>query len=154
MQTPSKVSASNMTLKPSVIPCQTPQVSLASATRAVSWTSDRKLKIPTRLRSGSSRPRTKAGRTSANGDCSRRPAVALVATVGGGVNLKGGVFASTAEKEKNSLIADHLTYSYVENTSKASASRVGMNLGPTGIPVRVVGDNPWRRKIRAWRVQR
>lgn len=60
--------------------------------------------------------------------------------VGGGVDLKGGVIASTAEKEKNSLLADHLTYSDVENTSKASASRVGVNLGPTGIPVPVVGQ--------------
>ncbi len=61
-------------------------------------------------------------------------------SVGGGVDLKGGVIASTAEKEKNSLTADHLTYSDVENTSKASASRVGVNLGPTGIPVPVVGQ--------------
>jgi len=61
-------------------------------------------------------------------------------TAGGGVDLKGGVIASTAEKEKNSLTADHLTYSDVENTSKASASRVGVNLGPTGIPVPVVGQ--------------
>ncbi len=61
-------------------------------------------------------------------------------TAGGGVDLKGGVIASTAEEEKNSLTADHLTYSDVENTSKASASRVGVSLGPTGIPVPVVGQ--------------
>lgn len=61
-------------------------------------------------------------------------------TAGGGVDLKGGVIASTAEKEKNSLTADHLTYSDVENTPKASASRVGVDLRPTGIPVPVVGQ--------------
>ncbi|WP_408914422.1 hemagglutinin repeat-containing protein [Brucella pseudogrignonensis] len=61
-------------------------------------------------------------------------------TVGNGVDLKGGVIASTADKDKNSLSADHLTYSDVENHSKASTSSVGVGLTPSGLPVPSVGQ--------------
>ncbi|WP_273726743.1 hemagglutinin repeat-containing protein [Brucella gallinifaecis] len=60
--------------------------------------------------------------------------------VGKGVDLKGGVIASTADKDKNSLTADHLTYSDVENHSKASTSSVGVGLTPSGLPVPSVGQ--------------
>ncbi|MDP9789831.1 hemagglutinin repeat-containing protein [Agrobacterium tumefaciens] len=61
-------------------------------------------------------------------------------TVEGGVDLKGGVIASTAEEEKNSLSADHLTFSDVENRSKATTSTVGVSVGSSGIPVPIVGQ--------------
>lgn len=61
-------------------------------------------------------------------------------TVEGGVDLKGGVIASTADKDKNSLTADHLTYSDVENHSKASTSSFGVGLTPSGLPVPSVGQ--------------
>lgn len=60
--------------------------------------------------------------------------------VGNGVDLKGGVIASTAGKDKNSLTADHLTYSDVENHSKASTSSVGVGLTPSGLPVPSIGQ--------------
>jgi filamentous hemagglutinin len=60
--------------------------------------------------------------------------------VGNGVDLKGGVIASTADKDKNSLSADHLTYSDIENYSEASSSSVGVALTPSGFPVPVVGQ--------------
>jgi filamentous hemagglutinin len=59
--------------------------------------------------------------------------------VGNGVDLKGGVIASTADEDKNTLTADHLTYSDVENHSKASSSSMGVSLTPSGLPVPSVG---------------
>lgn len=59
---------------------------------------------------------------------------------GNEVDLKGAVIASTAEKDKNSLSADHLTYSDVKNHSKASTSSVGVGLTPSGLPVPSIGQ--------------
>ncbi|WP_446737999.1 hemagglutinin repeat-containing protein, partial [Rhizobium sp. CFBP 13717] len=53
----------------------------------------------------------------------------------GGVDLKAGVIASSAAKNNNSLIADHLTYSDIENRSEASTSASGITLSPSGIPL-------------------
>ncbi|MBD8693098.1 hypothetical protein IFT56_15935 [Rhizobium sp. CFBP 13717] len=52
----------------------------------------------------------------------------------GGVDLKAGVIASSAAKN-NSLTADHLTYSDIENRSEASTSASGITLSPSGIPL-------------------
>lgn len=60
--------------------------------------------------------------------------------VGGGVDLKGGVIASKAEQDKNALSADHLTYSDIENQSKASSSNIGVGLTASGLPIPYVGQ--------------
>ncbi|WP_152095661.1 hemagglutinin repeat-containing protein [Rhizobium dioscoreae] len=67
--------------------------------------------------------------------------------VGGGVDLKGGVIASKAEQDKNALSADHLTYSDIENESKASSSNIGVGLTPSGLPVPYVGQ-PSKEEVR------
>ncbi|MBB4008121.1 hypothetical protein [Allorhizobium taibaishanense] len=46
--------------------------------------------------------------------------------MGNGVELKAGVITATADKDKNSLSADHLTYSDLANISKATSSSVGI----------------------------
>lgn len=50
------------------------------------------------------------------------------------------MIASTAEIAKNSLAADHLTFSDVDNFSNAKSSGFGIALGPTGIPLPVVAQ--------------
>jgi filamentous hemagglutinin len=60
--------------------------------------------------------------------------------VGGNIDLKGGAIASTAPAEDNDLTARSLTFSNIENSSKASASSYGIVLGPGGIPLPVVGQ--------------
>ncbi|WP_245519334.1 hemagglutinin repeat-containing protein [Neorhizobium sp. JUb45] len=65
--------------------------------------------------------------------------------VEGGVDLKGGVIASTADKEKNFLSADHLTYSDIENRSESSTSSMGISVGigadgKLGLPTPSVGQ--------------
>jgi hypothetical protein len=48
--------------------------------------------------------------------------------------------AVTASPDNNDLTARSLTFSNIENTSKASASSYGIVLGPGGIPLPVVGQ--------------
>jgi hypothetical protein len=65
--------------------------------------------------------------------------------VGNGVDLKAGVITSTADKDKNSLSADHLTYSDLENTSRASSSSMGVGIGTgkdgkLGLPTPIIGQ--------------
>ncbi len=50
------------------------------------------------------------------------------------------MIASTAEIAKNSLAADHLTFSDVDNFSNAKSSGFGIALGPTGISLPVVAQ--------------
>ncbi len=61
-------------------------------------------------------------------------------TAGGNVGLIGGVIASTAAPVNNDLTASSLTFSNLENTSKASTSSYGFSLTPGGIPVPSVGQ--------------
>ncbi|WP_026789751.1 hemagglutinin repeat-containing protein [Pleomorphomonas oryzae] len=49
--------------------------------------------------------------------------------VGGAVDLKAGVIASSADKSNNALSADHLTYSNLDNVSNASSSGFGLSVG-------------------------
>ncbi|WP_026789749.1 hypothetical protein [Pleomorphomonas oryzae] len=49
--------------------------------------------------------------------------------VGGGVDLKAGVIASSADRDNNALSADHLIYSNLDNVSKASSSGYGLSVG-------------------------
>jgi filamentous hemagglutinin len=51
---------------------------------------------------------------------------------GGNVDLKGGVIASSAEKEKNALSAESLTWSNLENHSSASTSNLGLSASLPG----------------------
>jgi filamentous hemagglutinin len=65
--------------------------------------------------------------------------------VGNGVDLKGGVITSTAPSDKNSLSADHLTYSDLDNTSKSSTSSMGVGIGTgkdgkLGLPTPIIGQ--------------
>lgn len=60
--------------------------------------------------------------------------------VDGGVDLKGGVIASSADKDKNFLFADHVTFSDVDNFSNAKSTGFGIALGPTGIPLPMVAQ--------------
>ena len=52
--------------------------------------------------------------------------------VGNGVSLIGGIIASTAPRDKNSLSADHLAYSNIDNRSNASTSSYGLSLSLPG----------------------
>jgi filamentous hemagglutinin len=60
--------------------------------------------------------------------------------VGGNIDLKGGAIVSTAPADNNDLTANSLTFSNIENSSRASASSYGIVLGPGGIPLPVVGQ--------------
>jgi filamentous hemagglutinin len=51
---------------------------------------------------------------------------------GGNVDLKGGVIASTAEKDENALSAESLSWSNLENRSSASASNLGLSASLPG----------------------
>ncbi|AHG49784.1 hemagglutinin (plasmid) [Rhizobium leguminosarum bv. trifolii CB782] len=65
--------------------------------------------------------------------------------VGGTVDLKGGVIASTADPQNNELSATALTYSNIENASSASTSGYGAVLSPSGIPLPAV-DTPAKQE--------
>jgi hypothetical protein len=58
----------------------------------------------------------------------------LKAGDGGGVDLKGGMIISTADRSRNSLSADHLTYADVVNRSRASATSIGLSFNGSGLP--------------------
>ncbi len=60
--------------------------------------------------------------------------------VGGAVSLKGGAIASTAQDALNSLVADSLAFSDIENHSRAKAKSIGLALGPEGLPIPQVGQ--------------
>ena len=47
--------------------------------------------------------------------------------VGGAVSLKGGAIASTAQDALNSLVADSLAFSDIENHSRAKAKSIGLS---------------------------
>ncbi|SDO62235.1 filamentous hemagglutinin [Methylobacterium phyllostachyos] len=65
-------------------------------------------------------------------------------TVGGGVNLIGGLITSTADPSQNRLSADHLTFSDLLGSTRAISSSMGLSIGGTekdglGLPLPQVG---------------
>ncbi|WP_208601087.1 hemagglutinin repeat-containing protein [Methylobacterium brachiatum] len=60
-------------------------------------------------------------------------------TVGGGVNLIGGVIGATADPSQNRLSADHLTFSDLLGSTRAMSSSMGFSLGAGGLPLPQVG---------------
>src|SRR5690606_8809850 len=60
--------------------------------------------------------------------------------VGGNVDLKGGVIASTSSADQNFLSADSLTYSDIDNASSATTSNLGVAIGAGGLPTPIIGQ--------------